>query len=545
MTIKTKKKAIWMGIITLLSVTLLAACGGSSDSSSGSSTESSSATKKDTLYIGLTNAPGGFNPANSTDTSGQWILRMLYPTLLDQPESLTFKGNLADSFETTDNQTFTIKLRSGAKWSDDKPITAEDVAYSLNLIANPDVETSFGVNISSLKGVKDTGKLDDGTTEISGVKVVDDSTLTLTTKTPVDPNYLKEMTGFNIYIVPKHIVEKEDLKNLSSSTFATAPTVSGSLYKFVKYEKDSYVQLEANPSYYKGEAKLKNVYLKIVNGTSLVTELESGGVDMAAGGGIGVIPVSDIDTLKKNSNLTFKSYPGFATQFMFINNDDFDAKVRLAMTYAIDREAIVKQLFRGNAEVLPTSYTSASKYYDKDLKAIPHDVAKAKALIKESGFDTSKEIELTVPTGNKAREQSANLIQQNLEEAGFKVKQVSFDFVTALANVRSGDYQLGLIGIPMTSDPDQTYLWSKSGTTNLSRVNDSKLESLIAEGKASTNMDDRKKIYDEIQAYWQEQAYAVGLYADYQYKVQSKNLDGGIKEFWVGSLYDMQDWTKK
>ena len=80
MTIKTKKKAIWMGIITLLSVTLLAACGGSSDSSSGSSTESSSATKKDTLYIGLTNAPGGFNPANSTDTSGQWILRMLYPT---------------------------------------------------------------------------------------------------------------------------------------------------------------------------------------------------------------------------------------------------------------------------------------------------------------------------------------------------------------------------------------------------------------------------------------------------------------------------------
>lgn len=189
---------------------------------------------------------------------------MLYPTLLDQPESLTFQGNLADSFDTTDNQTFTIKLQSGAEWSDGQPITAEDVAYSLNLIANPDVETSFGVNISSLQGVKDTGELDDGTSEISGVKVIDDTTLTLTTKTAVDPNYLKEMIGFNIYIVPKHIVEKEDLKNLSSSTFATAPTVSGSIYKFVKYEKDSYVQLEANSSYYKGEAKLKNVYLKLL-----------------------------------------------------------------------------------------------------------------------------------------------------------------------------------------------------------------------------------------------------------------------------------------
>ncbi|WP_017473808.1 ABC transporter substrate-binding protein [Amphibacillus jilinensis] len=498
----------------------------------------------DTLYIGLTNAPAGFNPLNATDTVAQWILRMLYPTLLDQPASLSFEGNLAESFETEDNQSFTITLRSDAEWSDGEPITADDVAYTLELIANPDVETTWGVNISSLEGLQSTGKWEDGADGVAGVEVVDEHTLILTTKTPVDPNYIKEMIGFNVYVVPKHIAEQYDPAELSNSEFATTPSVSGSIYQFVDYETDSYVQLEANPTYYKGEAELKHVYLRVVNGTSLVTELQSGGVDMAAGGGIGVIPVSEVDTLANDDNLVFESYPGFATQFMFVNNDEFDADVRLAMMYAIDREAIVEQLFRGNAEVLNSMYTSASVYFDPDVEAIPHDVDRARELLEGADFDTSQEIELTVPTGNRAREQSASLIQQNLEEAGFNVTQVTFDFVTALANVREGDYQIGLIGIPLTSDPDQTYLWSQSGTTNLGRVNDEKLEQLLEEGRTATDMDERQAIYTEMQAYWRDQAFAVGLYADFQYKVQSKNLNGGIKEFWGGSLHDMHEWTK-
>lgn len=538
---RQKKWGLFIGALMGI-VLILTACGGNSTSSSSSSSATSS--KKDTLYVGLTNAPGGFNPVNATDTAAQWLLRLMYPTLMDQPESLKFEGNLATSFDTTDNQTFTVKLREGAKWSDGQAITANDVAYTLNLIANPKVETSFGVNISSLEGVNESGKITSGSS-ISGVNVVDDQTLTLKTKVPVDPNYIKEMIGFNVWIVPKHVVEKYDVATLSSSAFATNPTVSGGAYSFVKYEKESYVQLKANSNYYKGKAKIENMYVKILTGTNLVTELQSGGVDMAAGGGIGVIPVSEVDTLKKDSNLTFKEYPGFATQFMFINNDKFNKDVRLAMTYAIDREAIVKQLFKGNAEVLPTTFTTASAYYDKSLKAIPHNVKKAKELLKQSGFDTNQEIEITVPSGNKAREQSASLIEQNLEEAGFKVKQVSYDFVTALANVKKGNYQLGLIGLALNSDPDQTAYWSKAGTTNLSRVKDDTLEALIEKGKSLTSQTERKAVYDEIQSYQKDNAFAVGLYADYQYKVQNKNLNGGIKKFWVGSFSDIQDWTKK
>ncbi|SEO74422.1 peptide/nickel transport system substrate-binding protein [Amphibacillus marinus] len=545
------KKITLLIMIMFGMVFFLVACGGGEGTETTGDNDgdpsgdiTSDGEEEDTLYIGLTNAPGGFNPLNASDTVAQWILRMLYPTLLEQPESLVFDGNLAESFETEDNQSFTITLRPDAEWSDGEPITADDVAYTLELIANPDVETTWGVNISSLEGLQSTGKWEDGAAGVAGVEVVDEQTLILTTKTPVDPNYIKEMIGFNVYIVPKHIAEQYEPAELANSDFATTPSVSGSIYQFVQYETDAYVQLEANPTFYKGEAQLKHVYLRVVNGTSLVTELQSGGVDMAAGGGIGVVPVSEVDTLAADDNLDFESYPGFATQFMFINNEEFDADVRLAMMYAIDREAIVEQLFRGNAEVLNSTYTSASVYFDPNVEAIPHDVDRARELLEESGFDTSQEIELTVPTGNRAREQSASLIQQNLAEAGFNVTQVTFDFVTALANVREGDYQIGLIGIPLTSDPDQTYLWSQSGTTNLGRVNDERMEDLLEQGRTSTSMEERQEIYSELQEYWRDQAFSVGLYGDFQYKVQNKELNGGIKEFWGGSLHDMHEWTK-
>lgn len=542
-----KKTMKWL--ITLVGITtLLVACGGGETATTGGSEatgNSESSSDKDTLYIGLTNAPGALNPVNLVDTSAQYISRMLYPTLLEQPEELVFEPNLATSFETEDNQTYTITLRDDAVWSDGEPITAEDVAYTLNLIATPDVETTFGVQLATIEGTGPTGKLEEGIDEVSGVSVVDEQTLTITTKTPVDPNYIKEAIGFSVRIVPKHIVEGENLADLSSSSFVTNPSVSGSLYQFVKYEQDSYVELTANPTYYKGEPKLKTVYLRILSGTNLVTELQSGGVDMAAGGGIGMVPVSEVETLRANDNLIVEGFAGTSTQFMYMNNDRFDKDVRLAMTYAINRQALVDQLFRGDASLLNTIYLPQTPYFDESVGAIPYDVEKAKEILAESGFDTNQTIELIVPTGNRAREQSASLIQQNLEAAGFKVSQVSYDFVTALSNVRKGEYDLGLIGIPMGTDPDQSFLWTPNGSSNFGFVNDEKLTQLFEDGKAGVSMEERQPIYSEIQEYFKENAFAIGLYSDYQYRAQSKTLNGGVKEFWAGSLSDMQDWTKE
>lgn len=523
------KKLFKLAVSALILVSVVACSGGTKT--------------KDTLNIGISNTLSGLNPFNASDVASQWIMEWMYPKLLEQPSANTFESSLAKEFTTTDSKTFTIKL-ADAKWSDGVAITSADVAYTLNLIATPKVETTLGSYISSLEGVTSAGKLVDGATEISGVKIVDDKTLTLTTKTPVDINYLKEMIGFSVKISPKHIVETMDIYNLGQSTFATAPTVFGGAYKFIKYEQNSYVQLEANDTYFKGTPKIKNVYFKILDGTGLVTALTSGDIDMIAGGGIGVISINDFHDLKNNTALKTSSSASANAQFMYINNSVYsDVNFRLAITYAINRAKIVTDLLQGEGEVIATSYTSSSSYLDTSVEAIPYDVAKAKEYLAKSGYDVSVPIKLAVPQGNKVRMDSANLIQQDLEAIGLTVQQTTTDFATHLANTKKGDYQLSLMGLAFTVDPDETSTMATTGASFMGMWKDDYLDSLWTKGKSLTDAKERQAVYTEIQTYMRDKALLVGLYSAYTFIAQTTRLSGGLKDFWAGSLSDIEKWT--
>ena len=279
-----RRKGLALAVCLALSVTMLAGCG------SGSKGGGGSAGSKETLTIGMFNAPDSFNPLFNPGIAGQFTIRFMYDTLLGMPEINKFTPQLANSIDTTDNQNFTIKLNEKAKWTDGKPITADDVVFTFNLIANPKVETSKGSYINMLEGTDSVGKRPDGT-PIPNLVAVDEHTVTFRTKKPVDPNYLKSMLGFEVYIVPKHVFEKIDPANISNSDAVTKPTVTSGTYKFVSYKTNDHVELAANEDYYKGSPKLKKVFIRIMNGTNLVTELKSGNVQLAASGGIGSVPV--------------------------------------------------------------------------------------------------------------------------------------------------------------------------------------------------------------------------------------------------------------
>lgn len=526
-------KKILIVVTSVLLALNLVACGATTTTS-----------EKDTLNIGLSNTFTGLNPFNSTEVASNWTMQFFYPTLLSQPSSTEFSENLAESFESDDNQTFTVTLRSDAKWSDGTPITVDDVLFTYNTNANLSVESSNGSRLSTIQGVDESGKLAEGETEISGLVKVSDTVFTITTKTAVDPAYIKENIGVNILIVPKHIVEAEDITDLASASFATAPTVTGGAYKFVKYELDSYVQLEAYADYYLGEPLIKNIYLKIMDSTGLVNSIQSGDIDMIAGGGIGVISVNDIATLKNVEGLEVTANPAFAAQYMYINNERFSSvALRQAIITSINRDKIVDELLLGDGEVTNSYLSSASPYYDTDLQPYAFDTAAAKALIAESGFDTTQTIKILVPTGNQIRVQSASLIEQDMEAAGFVVEQVSMDFASMLAQVKAGDYDLALIGLSLNVDPDISAYYTTTGSSNYLRLTDTALDDLFAEGKTLTSFEERKPVYDEIQTWIKEKAITVPLYSTYQYSVQTTALTGGIKAFWAGSLSDVHEWT--
>lgn len=154
-----------------------------------------------TLFIGMTNAPDSFNPFLRSGVAGQWAQRFIYDSILSMPTPTEFQPRLG-TMDTENNQVFTITIHEEAYWTDGEPITANNVAFTLNAIADPDVATSLGTNIAMIKGTTGSGVLEEGLDELPGVEVIDEKTVEVTTKQPVDLAYISEFLGHNVYIAP-------------------------------------------------------------------------------------------------------------------------------------------------------------------------------------------------------------------------------------------------------------------------------------------------------------------------------------------------------
>ncbi|MFL2106339.1 ABC transporter substrate-binding protein [Desemzia sp. FAM 23991] len=519
-------------------ILILAACGNTTAEETSSA---NSETDKEALYIGVTNGMGNLSPINASSVSTRWVQRFYFDTLLEMTNPLEFEPKLAESFETTDNQTYTIKLNPEAAWTDGTPITADDVVFTFNLFANPEVQTT-GLYLSSLEGVDSSGKLENGH-EIPNLVVVDDQTVTFKTKSPMDPNYVKEMIGTNIFVQPKHVLESIPVNELEGSEAFASPTVTSGPYQFKEYVQDSYLELAANDTYYRGTPNIPSIFIRVMTGTNLTTELQTGGVTMNSSGGIGEISISDIETVENVEGLAVTTQPAWTNQFIYFNTDKFDQNIRLAMSYAVNRDTIVDNLLQGNGEVTNGPYTSASPYMNEDLAPIAYDPDKAEEYIAQSDYDMNEPIEIMVPTGNKVREQSANLIEQDLEAVGFIVEQITYDFPTTLEKARAGEYDLYLGGIAVPVDPDMTTYFGSAGSSNYPSIQNEEIDNLLEQGNSETDSTKRKEIYNELQVVLQEQAPILPLYSQSDIVIQNESLTGGIKEYWGGSLYDIQDWT--
>lgn len=495
----------------------------------------------DTLYIGLTNAPDSFNPLYSPGIAGKWIQRYFYDSLLVMPEADRFEPALASSFTTDDNQTFTIDIAPDAFWTDGEPVVAEDVAYTLNAIANPDIQSNLNSRVTLIEGTDSTGVLEEELDELSGVEVIDEKTLTITTKQQVDIALLQESIGFDILIAPSHIFGEIADEDIATSEAATTPEVTSGPYTFVEYEEDDYVHLTANEEYYRGAPQIETIYARVLNGAILITEFQAGNLHMAAGGTIGIVPHQDIGLLESVDGLVVEEYPSLTGQYLIMNHERFDdPQVRLAFTHALDRELLVSNLLEENGEVLAAPYTSSNPYKHETLEPHPFDPEYAIQLLEEADFDFDQELEFSVPTGNATREQAGELIHQWLLEIGLNVRLENYDFPTWLEMANNHEYDFGLMGWGHRIDPD---IANYIGGSNAVAISDPIIDDLLEQGLAGTNFDERYPIYAELQEYIQENAIIVPLYAESQYSIQVEELNGGIQEYWQGSLANVHEWS--
>ncbi len=354
---------------------------------------------------------------------------LMFNKLIDRDWDVTAgtwkpKADLADTWEVSpDGLVWTFHLHPGVKWQDGQPFTANDVAFTVNYAAKVTVFKNPTSAWSAVVGWKDVqaGKA----TTASGVKVIDDNTISLTIAAPNAAYYL-DLTDYASFIMPEHLLKDVDPTKLDSSAFATTSPVGTGPYKFVKYEPDQYSQFESNPDYFKGQAKIKNIFIKRLTGDQAIAQLQAGDLDLS----VRLNPAEKAH-LEAVPTLDVLSTPGVGTASLYMNLLSVtDVKTRQAIVTAIDAKGIVDGVFGGAAR-LNRGVNPGMPAAD-DQPFVDFDAAKAKALLDSSSWDKSKPLRILYDTSFAGVTQYAPILQQNLEAIGFKVTLIGLDSAAAV-----------------------------------------------------------------------------------------------------------------
>ena len=504
-----KRNMLKVVAASLAGAMLLTACGGSgganqtSAAAGGSAETSAAATAGSTggekvITMAQTGDWDTFMPMNTTNAGADNVIELMFDRLMVINTDGTFGPRLAESWETNEAQDkITYHLNENAKWQDGEPVTAEDVVYSAQVASSSEFNYLRRIRMQYFAGTDETG-CETGTDSIE-VKALDDHTVEFTLKTPMDPAIIYALVNRDFFIMPKHLLGDISDTDLVNDAFWQKPVGSGPCI-FDSMESGVSIEFKANKDYYLGAPDFDRLVFKKVQSSNLLSGLMSGDIDVLSGNS--QIPLADWEAAKNTQGIVTKSVPTFAYQYMAMNTsrDYLTEDVRHAISLAINRQVIVDQLLQGEARIAIGPLAEDHPYFDEKLLPIEYDPEKAKSMLEAAGWDSNRELEVMVSTGNEVREKSAILIQQDLQKIGIKTKIQTLDFPTLLTNARNGDYDLCFIGSAGSIDPSESVPNVTAGyMNNFAQLSDPTLGQIGESGAKEITFEARKKIYDQYQ----------------------------------------------
>ena len=494
------------------------------------------------VNVGVTYAPSNINPLNPTGLVSTYVANLLFLPLVDVDSELNFQPMLADSITTEDNKTFTINLNKTAVWSDGTPVTADDVIYTLQLMTNEKVASTLAYVFAIIEGVGENGYVTDGQTSVSGVAKVDDHTLTITTKQPTTLTIFQDTVGRYLLTLPKSELENIEVSEINKSEFMQYPTVTSGPFMLSEFNRDQYVAMIPNEKYFKGAPKIDQLNFKVLDSTAIAAQLKTGEIDMNIPSA-GVIPVSDYELVKGLSHVTTTYGEPLATQYMYINEDVFaDAKVRQAISYAINRELIVNNLLKGAGEVIDGFFSSISPYKNEEIKPVAYNPELAKQLLAETDFDTSKTYTVSVISGDATLEQAASIMAENLKAVGINVELQMLDFGSINEKIMNKDYEIAIFTIsivPINPLADITFY---VGPNNLNNYDSVRVNEILSSLAQETNEVVIKALYDELQVILQEDVPMPSIYATTALGAVNNRVQGASASDF-GMFINVHEWN--
>lgn len=456
--------------------------------------------------------PNSLHPLRANDEGTARLGQLIYDFLMETGDDLRARPRLAESLETEDHQTFVVHLRRGVRFHDGHELTARDVVYTFSKFLDP----AF---VSPFKGAF---------TSMIGVQALDDYTVVFELKAPF-PSF--PVTN----LVPIPILPD----GVDDETLARSPNGTGP-YRFVRYATDDKVELTAFAGYWNGAPRNAGIVLKVIpDDTMRGLELRKGTADVI----VNDMPPDIVHQMETTGDFTIVRSPGLDFSYLGFNMRDpavSDRRVRQAIGYATNRDAIVKYLRRDLAHAATGLLPPQAWAYEPDIFTFTFDPGKAKQLLDEAGYRDPDgdgplprlRLSLKVSTNEEVRLQST-VIQQDLRQVGIDLDVRSYEFATVFADILKGNFQIMSLQWVGGAVIDPDILRRVFHSTQVPPVGfnrgyyaNAEVDRLIDLASTAVDEPERKAFYGAAQRIIAEDAVYIPIWNRVNVAVAQKNLDG-------------------
>ena len=506
--------------VALSTALALAACGGPSTNAAGG------AGARGVVRIAVQQDAKTLNPILASNTVDVFIQRFMFEPLLSADPHGNPVPMLATQVPTRENGgisqdglTITYHLRKNARWSDGKPVTAGDVAFSWNAIMNP------ANNAVSRHGYDDVARID----------TPDQQTAVVHLKTPFAPfvNTFFAESDQPYSIVPAHVLAH--YPDINQIPFNSRPDVTDGPFRFEQWTHGDRIVMSANEAFFMGKPHLRRVEIHVVaDENTAVNLLRTHAVDYMYQASIATYP-----SLKAvpGVRLVWNSMNGYEGMGMNTRHKPLDdARVRSAIAYAIDKQQLVRTLTYGQEKIATADLPDWMWAFNPAVKSTPYDPAKARSLLKAAGVKTPLNLVMVTESANVTHKRTAVQLQAMLRAVGINAELKTYpgDLLYAPAGaggiVNGGNFDITIWPWYAGIDPDNSSQFTCANIPphgyNEPRYCNPEMEAQQRRALTSYDRATRKAAYQRIEALIVRDNPIIAFWWQRQQQALSVNLHG-------------------
>lgn len=476
------KKPLSRIVACILCLGLVSGCGGNTGD------PDDPAAGKDNLVVVLDQEIVSADPADQAQRATSQFMIQIYETLMYFDENNEPKPLLAESVTQLDDLTYEIKLREGVKFHNGEEMKSSDAVFSFQrALENPKTASNIG------------------DFDPDGFEIVDDYTFRMKTLEAVATVYTSLCATCSSIVSEKAVTELGDSFGRNAAGAGTGP------YQFVEWTPAIEVKIERFDDYWRDPAKIQNMTWKFVSdANSRNVMLETGEADV-----IYQVQTAGIESLLSNKDVTVHSVPSTNIRFIYFNQSAGlpmeNKALRQAVSYAIDREALVKNVFGEYATPATSFLAPAILGHTDDLETYNYDPEQAKEKLAEAGYEPG-ELTLTMSMHSQnVLVRMAEVIQAYLADVGINMEIQPLETAAWVAALAEGTTQMGFNSNSNTNcDPDSLFTPCHSSlipAPNHGCINDPTLDEMLERGARTFDNGEREAVYVEAQQYIADECY--------------------------------------